>query len=459
MGRVMLFYYLTKILTLSLYNLFQEIECLQLFDHGTDTVNIRTLLQQDGEQIRLQTPDCNPQLRNCSEDEPESEEDIPSQTQQTTAVPRSPLPASPQTVDASATASATAPAQETCDDVPPEGSVFDCKWYEARGFCEGLQESECRETCGKCSNCEDVPLPGLACEFVLAADQCGENDVVNGGFCQKTCGRCGADSVTEEGLALLALKSRIPIPGQLVSWKGLQPCNSSTVWVGITCRDGYVEEINLGDTTLTNEEGSSGIWTFQNLPKQFVTNAGTAIPQEFSKLVNLRRLELSGVEISKIPVELSTLVKLEVFGVGKNEIKGTLHPEFSVWTAIKAFHGSLNQLSGSLPSTYSFWYQIEYLNLENNQLDGTLPKQYSAWNSIVSFNTRYNQIEGTLPLEYTDWFGTKEFIVSHNSLTGTVPVVYSTLGGLVILGSQENDGICRVRRFYIGEDWSSISEC
>ncbi|CUG78525.1 GP46-like surface antigen, putative [Bodo saltans] len=149
---------------------------------------------------------------------------------------------------------------------------------------------------------------------------------------------------------------------------------------------------------------------------------------------------------------------LTSFRVFSNQLTGTLHEEYSAWTALTYFrvsgnvglHGTLPagysawgssltafacdgcQISGSIPNSYVNWTNLETIDIADNQLTGSLPEVKPAgsatWPKLEYFRAFSNKLSGTLPAGYGASTTLNYFRVENNTITGTIPWQYSRWG-------------------------------
>lgn len=92
-----------------------------------------------------------------------------------------------------------------CSDIPPPGN-FSCPEQRAWGMCGAMEGSGlCQATCGVCTlpppPCDDTPTPdGIPCQETLESGKCASDYIRRGAYCQRSCGACPAAS---DGAALV----------------------------------------------------------------------------------------------------------------------------------------------------------------------------------------------------------------------------------------------------------------
>eukprot|EP01026_Neomeris_dumetosa_P061309 TRINITY_DN5785_c0_g1_i11.p1 TRINITY_DN5785_c0_g1~~TRINITY_DN5785_c0_g1_i11.p1 ORF type:complete len:383 (+),score=44.74 TRINITY_DN5785_c0_g1_i11:93-1151(+) len=226
---------------------------------------------------------------------------------------------------------------------------------------------------------------------------------------------CQDPSATEcDSGALKELKSMLPesVKQSLTSWVGDDPCDG---WQGITCRtedggDKRVVDLDLGKG---NWQKVDGEWRF--VPTEngvYEPDLKIAFPEQLSALAYLETLALdkTGLEISYIPPELSSLKNMKDFNMQGNSFTGTLPVELSEWDQLRTFNVQQNQLNGTIPVQYSTWTKLEFLQISRNSFSGSLPVELSNWQSIQVAYLQKNSLSGSIPEEYSVLLDTLEEI-------------------------------------------------
>ncbi|CAN6252164.1 unnamed protein product [Urochloa humidicola] len=132
---------------------------------------------------------------------------------------------------------------------------------------------------------------------------------------------------------LLKVASGFGFPLELAqTWAGNDPCNGS--WVGITCNDSVVVEINLSNHNLSG----------------FISPA-------FANLSMLQRLDLSNNQLNgTVPEALTTLRNLNFLNISKNDLSGPIPSFNSSVEVVMDLMGSNSQGSGNAKSkTLMIW--------------------------------------------------------------------------------------------------------
>ncbi|MGL4994112.1 MAG: BACON domain-containing protein [Bacteroidales bacterium] len=173
------------------------------------------------------------------------------------------------------------------------------------------------------------------------------------------------------------------------------------------------------------------------------------IPDNFARLVNLTKLNMSGLgqipdleEVplrlckSKVnvksdsferdfPVTITYLSKLESLRMHSSNFKGSIPSTISNMQSLGEFVAYNNKLSGSIPASIQYATKIQVLNLSQNQLSGSIPEGLSALSQyLLTLNLSENQLSGELPSDFADLYCTS-WNLSDNNLTGNVDAIFN----------------------------------
>eukprot|EP01024_Parvocaulis_polyphysoides_P014534 TRINITY_DN1604_c0_g1_i12.p1 TRINITY_DN1604_c0_g1~~TRINITY_DN1604_c0_g1_i12.p1 ORF type:complete len:169 (+),score=4.08 TRINITY_DN1604_c0_g1_i12:84-590(+) len=132
-----------------------------------------------------------------------------------------------------------------CVDIAPDNR-YTCEQQASWGKCQVewmINGNYCQKTCGRCSEaCTDRQPEEFSCEQQARWGKCERPWMQN--YCDKSCGRCSdnqdldcslATSLECDRIALLQFKSGMSSEAQelLSSWSTDNPCSG---WKGIICR-------------------------------------------------------------------------------------------------------------------------------------------------------------------------------------------------------------------------------
>lgn len=150
---------------------------------------------------------------------------------------------------------------------------------------------------------------------------------------------------------LLKVRDRFGGPnGRLSDWTNSSNCCSDWSFVGCNSRTGRITTV-----TISRSWGLSGILPDELADLPFLSflsfaeepNVTGPIPQSFSKLKRLERLELDGNSLTgPIPTFLGQLKKLSYLNVSHNSLTGSIP---ALPAALTTFDVSYNQLCGIIP--------------------------------------------------------------------------------------------------------------
>ncbi|RLM78794.1 receptor-like protein kinase HSL1 [Panicum miliaceum] len=169
------------------------------------------------------------------------------------------------------------------------------------------------------------------------------------------------------------------------------------------------------------------------------------IPDEFSKLTNLKILWLSGMNLTGgIPdglsslTELTTLAlydnkldggipswvwklqKLELLYLYENSFTGGIGPEVTAFS-LQQLDLSSNWLTGRMPEAIGEMKNLKMLYLYYNNLTGPIPASIGLLPNLVDIRPFNNRLFGPLPPELGKHSLLGNLEVSNNLLNGTVP--------------------------------------
>ncbi|XP_076909283.1 uncharacterized protein LOC143566477 [Bidens hawaiensis] len=152
----------------------------------------------------------------------------------------------------------------------------------------------------------------------------------------------------DEGTALLALKTKLSDPGNVLqSWDpNLEnPCT----WYHVTCD--YTDHVIRLD--LEN------------------TNLGGVLAPELGELKYLQHLELYGNNIEgQLPTELGNLANLITMDLFKNNFQGKIPGSFAKLKSLAILRLNDNKLSGPIPADVANLPNLILFNVSNNYFSG-----------------------------------------------------------------------------------------
>ncbi|XP_057525017.1 receptor-like protein kinase HSL1 [Amaranthus tricolor] len=165
-----------------------------------------------------------------------------------------------------------------------------------------------------------------------------------------------------------------------------------------------------------------GMWTSSRMMHILLSNNHFSgqLPEKLAW--NLTSVEISNNKFSgKIPMSVSnTWRNLLVFKASDNSITGTVPLELTSLSKLNTLWLDGNQLTGELPSQINSWNRLNSLNLSHNQLFGSIPSALGSLPELDNLDLSDNQLSGKIPSE----LGQKKFCslnLSDNQLTGKIP--------------------------------------
>ena len=166
-----------------------------------------------------------------------------------------------------------------------------------------------------------------------------------------------------------------------------------------------LKTLGLDNTGLASLQGIGRARSLEGLNVAFNKLSGP-LPEEFSRLVNLRVLDISRNSLNGyLPYWLRSLVSLTSFSVSHNKFNGPIY-DFRSLSELVYVDLSHNQFSGSVPGTLFQQASREkklVADLSSNSLTGMLPGELSGLprlsllvqnNEIIGINAQLCEIEG-----------------------------------------------------------------
>lgn len=145
------------------------------------------------------------------------------------------------------------------------------------------------------------------------------------------------------------------------------------------------------------------------------------IPRDLAKMWMLRRLNLSGNELTgNFPLRMPS--KLTTLAASGNKLTGTIPTIFTKLVHLQYLNLAKNHLSGTIPEKLGKLTKLEMLNLFENAFTGTLPATLGKLTNLRVGGLGQNHLTGTLPhelehLTHVQWFqltGNEELTVERN---------------------------------------------
>ncbi|KAI4304778.1 hypothetical protein MLD38_040248 [Melastoma candidum] len=297
--------------------------------------------------------------------------------------------------------------------------------------------------------------------------------------------------------ALLELSKGIQKdPSGLVlgSWKGGGDSNSSSSlgsasdgcprdWYGVSCSQGHVTSIDVGNLGLVGELSLGSLSHLPMLSNFSVANNELTgnVSEIGTGLASLSYLDLHGNgfsgDVSRLLSMLGEIVYVDLsrnrfsgsldlvlsdstfvssiryLNVSYNSLEGGLFPHDGMpyFDSLEAFDASDNRLEGKIPS-FNFVLSLRVLRLGNNQFSGALPQALLQESSTVlsELDLSFNQLEG--PVGSIASATLTKLNLSSNRLSGPLP---PTIGHCAIIDLSYNDLSGNLSRI---EGWGNYVE-
>ena len=199
---------------------------------------------------------------------------------------------------------------------------------------------------------------------------------------------------------------------------GWNVTNTPCSWYGVTCLEGKMVYLKLGENNLTGSlPDLSALTTLTVL--QLHKNGLTGVIPDISSLTNLLWLYLQYNELTgTIPSGISGLTQLQRLYLNDNHLSGSI-PELSQFTILQYLALSNNELSGAIPAL-THLTQLQYLALNHNKLNGAIP-DLSTLTNLQQLYLHENQLTGIIPDSLSQLVNLQQLYLSKNQLTGSIP--------------------------------------
>nr|XP_010943538.2 polygalacturonase inhibitor-like [Elaeis guineensis] len=213
--------------------------------------------------------------------------------------------------------------------------------------------------------------------------------------------------------ALLAVKSGLGNPYDLIAWTSDYPCCD---WAGVSC------DSATGRVTSLDISG---------------TNSSATIPTSVADLPFLQSLTFhkNANLTGPIPSAIATLTRLTFLRLDWNGLSGPVPAFLARLTALDYLNLAFNQFSGSIPPSLGS-LPLEFLRLDRNRLTGPIPSSLSR-SSLTYLYLSHNGLTGSIPQS----FANAQFEVldlSRNQLAGDASLLFGTSKPLQVLDLSRN---------------------
>jgi hypothetical protein len=123
-----------------------------------------------------------------------------------------------------------------------------------------------------------------------------------------------------------------------------------------------------------------------------------------------------------MPVALLYLTGLTFFGVGGNNLEGSIPSRIAKLTGLESFQIGDNDLTGSIPSSIDQLRSLTYFDVSNNKLGGSIPSTIAKLTGLTGIRFWNNQFTGSVPQEMLQLKKLTYIGLENNSrLTGLLP--------------------------------------
>lgn len=162
------------------------------------------------------------------------------------------------------------------------------------------------------------------------------------------------------------------------------------------------------------------------------------LPPEISLMTTLKAFTFRNNELrGTLPSQIANLSSLLILGVTHNAITGSLPSELGSMENLFGIFTFLNRLSGTIPTQVAQMPQLKHFHAESNMISGPLPTQLGSSKSLESIFLTNNLLSGTMPTELGQLQLTA-LTLSTNAQTGSIPSEYGNLKDLTLLAMGDN---------------------
>ncbi|KAI8849670.1 hypothetical protein BC829DRAFT_178149 [Chytridium lagenaria] len=188
-----------------------------------------------------------------------------------------------------------------------------------------------------------------------------------------------------------------------------------------------------------------------------------AVPNGFSKLTELRHLDLSSNKLKgQIPKHLGELVNLEVLNLGMNNLIGPIPKELGRLTSLRELALLYNRLTGCIPRSfrilnsfrtfgsttiilsapflhlYSIFLPSANFTSPITKLGGAIPKEIGSLKELEALWANNNEFSGIIPEELFELAKLRKLCLHYNNLSGGLPAGVGMLTNLQELHLNNN---------------------
>ncbi|KAK9233130.1 hypothetical protein WN943_023379 [Citrus x changshan-huyou] len=204
-----------------------------------------------------------------------------------------------------------------------------------------------------------------------------------------------------------------------------------------------LEQNNLGTGTATDLDfvtfltNCSSLKALSLADNQFGGELPHSIANLSSTVINfgIGRNQISGT----IPPGIRNLVNLIGFGAEENQLHGTIPDAIGELKNLQKLCMFRNFLQGSIPSGLGNLTKLANLELSSNSLQGNIPSSLGNCQNLMSITASQNKLTGALPYQLLSITTLSLYLdLSNNLLNGSLPLQVGHLKNLVILDISSN---------------------
>ena len=164
------------------------------------------------------------------------------------------------------------------------------------------------------------------------------------------------------------------------------------------------------------------------------------IPPELSQLTHLKALDLGFNGLTgEIPSQLLRLTRLTILDLGYNGLTGEIPPQLSRLTNLEGLFLSYNEFTGPIPSQLSQLTELESLVLSGNPLTGPIPLELSKLTNLRYLHLENNDLTGQIPPELSQLTKLEGLFLEESNLVGSIPPQLSRLASLKEINLRNNE--------------------
>ncbi|RZC89967.1 hypothetical protein C5167_029033 [Papaver somniferum] len=168
----------------------------------------------------------------------------------------------------------------------------------------------------------------------------------------------------------------------------------------------------------------SEIGNLSNLEDLCLSDSGfspSKIPNEFSKLIKLKSLDMSNISLyGEIPDWIGNFSKLDYLQLARNSLAGKIPKNLFLLKNLNHVYLSDNRLSGEIPTEIEC-LNMDIVDLSNNELTGFIPEGIVKLKKLTNLDLSQNNLSGELSQELGLHSKLRYLDVSGNRFSGNLP--------------------------------------